>query len=469
MSHTFVPQELGSPERLRALERTGVFDSRNDRAFDRLTSLVTSVLDVPIALVTFVGDEGQVFKSCVGLPGPWQSRRGTPLSHSFCRHAVTAGKPLVVEDAREHSALRQNAAIEDLGAIAYAGIPLITDDGYALGTLSAIDTKPRAWSETDVTTLSALADSVMSEIQLAAANRASVRAHAREAARRRVLERIAADAPLAESLGMLARGVEEQARDVRGVITLFDDGHLQAGSLDPEDRARHSQRTELIAFTPIRGGGGEALGIFCLFADESRVPTPEELALVEEAASISAIAIERTKRSRDLKHLAMHDRLTGLPNRALLDDRLSHALLSARRRSTKLAVVFIDLDGFKAVNDKFGHGAGDEVLVEAGSRIARAVRSNDTAARYGGDEFVVLCEDVGTEEQANEITRRIVDAFEVPFAIAGENHVVSASTGLAMGDKFVEPDELIAAADRAMYAAKHEAGAIRRRQLTAVS
>jgi GAF domain-containing protein len=155
-----------APARLRELHRTRLLDSPADESFDRLTRLTSTVLNVPIALVSLVDDDRQFFKSCLGLPQPWASQRQTPLSHSFCQHVVESGQPLVISDAREHPVLRDNPAIRDLGVIAYAGAPLITPSGDVLGTLCAIDHQPRHWTPEQVEILRNLAGSVLSEIKL---------------------------------------------------------------------------------------------------------------------------------------------------------------------------------------------------------------------------------------------------------------------------------------------------------------
>ena len=141
-------------------------DSEAEEAFDRLTRLATRALGVPVALVSLVDKDRQFFKSSAGLPEPWASSRETPLSHSFCRHVVDSGEPLILADAREHPLVRENGAVGELGVIAYAGIPLITADGHVLGSFCAIDTKPREWSENDIDILTDLAASAMAEISL---------------------------------------------------------------------------------------------------------------------------------------------------------------------------------------------------------------------------------------------------------------------------------------------------------------
>jgi hypothetical protein len=160
------------PGRVGALEATGLLDSDVDPAFDRHARLAAQVLNAPVALVSLVAADRQFFKSCLGLPEPWAAKRGTPLSHSFCQHAVASRLPLIVDDAREHELLRDNLAIRDMGVVAYAGIPLIDADENALGTLCVIDSRPRHWTTHQVQLLEDLAASVVTEISLAREARA---------------------------------------------------------------------------------------------------------------------------------------------------------------------------------------------------------------------------------------------------------------------------------------------------------
>jgi GAF domain-containing protein len=163
-------------ERLEALHATGLLDSDVSPSFDRLARLAAHVLHAPVALVSLVDSDRQFFKSCLGLPEPWASRRESPLTHSFCQHAVATREPLLVSDARDHPVLRDNLAIRDMGVIAYAGIPLINADGHALGTLCVIDSQPRHWTTHQIQLLSDLAASVVTEISLARAAAKSDRA-----------------------------------------------------------------------------------------------------------------------------------------------------------------------------------------------------------------------------------------------------------------------------------------------------
>jgi len=156
--------------RLAALQATGLLDSPPEEPFDRLATLAAKLLNTPVALISLVDEERQFFKSSHGLAEPWSSARETPLSHSFCRHALHAGDPLVIEDACSHPLVRGNPAITELKARAYAGAPLITDEGHALGTLCVLDEQPRSWTSDQIDTLSTLAAAVMSEIELSRRN-----------------------------------------------------------------------------------------------------------------------------------------------------------------------------------------------------------------------------------------------------------------------------------------------------------
>ena len=157
---------LVDPARLAALHAVALLDTPTEEAFDRLSRLAAHFVKAPVALVSLVDANRQFFKSCIGLPEPWRSRRETPLSHSFCQHNRVAGHPLLIEDARTHFLVKDNLAIVDLNVIAYLGIPLVTSDGYVLGSFCVIDSKIRNWGKEDVSVIKDLAAAVMTEIQL---------------------------------------------------------------------------------------------------------------------------------------------------------------------------------------------------------------------------------------------------------------------------------------------------------------
>jgi hypothetical protein len=171
--HVAVDSVLDDVSRLKALHETQLMDSAPEESFDRLAKLAAKMLHAPVALISLVDEERQFFKSCFGLAEPWNSARETPLSHSFCRHALDSPEPLVIEDARTHPLVRDNLAIRDLDVVAYAGVPLITQSGDALGALCVIDHQPRSWTSDQIETLKTLTAAVVSEIELARARTAA--------------------------------------------------------------------------------------------------------------------------------------------------------------------------------------------------------------------------------------------------------------------------------------------------------
>ncbi len=159
------------------------------------------------------------------------------------------------------------------------------------------------------------------------------------------------------------------------------------------------------------------------------------------------------------EHQALHDALTGLPNRRLLTNRMYDALARANRTGLLIAVLFLDLDGFKPVNDRYGHAAGDEVLRATAHRLTTVVRTTDVVARLGGDEFVVVLEDAGSMASVSEGAQRIIDSVAIPVQVGTEVVSVRPSIGIAFGDgraRQATPEALVHAADAAMYVAKRQ-------------
>jgi PAS domain S-box-containing protein len=275
--------------------------------------------------------------------------------------------------------------------------------------------------------------------------------------------------------------------------TRFEGGYAQAASnVHADDRAavdaameacRTTEETVRFRYRVARAGDG-----VLRWFDSSARGVREDGRLVRLVGAVADIT-DIVQAQEQLTHDALHDSLTGLPNRALLLDRLDAALVRSERSRREIAVLFCDLDGFKSVNDTAGHAAGDEVLVETATRLAAVVRAGDTVARVGGDEFVLVVEpwnrDGGTDrgrpldrvadqdravdrDWALEVGRRIVEAVRVPFRVHGGQYPVTASVGVAFpplpapdgrgvaGDAVTrDAGAILEAADAAMYLAKH--------------
>jgi diguanylate cyclase (GGDEF)-like protein len=204
---------------------------------------------------------------------------------------------------------------------------------------------------------------------------------------------------------------------------------------------------------PIRAKG-EPYGVLGVQTREQRDFSAEDVSFMQAISNVLANAIDRRAAEDRTRWEALHDPLTGLANRNLFLDRLGHALAQAQRRSMALAVLFLDLDQFKLVNDSLGHAAGDELLAAVAPRLADALRPGDTVARFGGDEFAVLAEDVTTPDDATLIAERIGAAFAMPFTLRSREHYVSASIGISIGIGGEAPEALIRDADAALYRAK---------------
>lgn len=172
-------------------------------------------------------------------------------------------------------------------------------------------------------------------------------------------------------------------------------------------------------------------------------------------ARLAGIAIERGASDDKIRYLAHYDGLTGLPNRFLFNEYLTLALRNARRSGKKFALLFVDLDKFKEINDTLGHAAGDLVLHEIATRMRNCLRNSDKIARMGGDEFYVLAEDLNDGYHAADIAHKLLNAASSPMQIGGEEHHLSASIGISIYPHDGQDSEtLLRNADYAMYRAK---------------
>jgi diguanylate cyclase (GGDEF)-like protein len=318
----------------------------------------------------------------------------------------------------------------------------------------------------------------------------------------KILEMIAVSAPLENVLDRLVRLIESQMAGIYGSILLLDaEGlhlrhgaapHLPKAYIDAVDGMRIGPRAgscgaaayrretiivadtaadplwrdyrELAASnglrscwsTPILSHHGAVLGTFAMYSKTVRQPTDAEAKLVDVATHIAGIAIERKRAEDRINFMANHDALTELPNRTLLKDRLTQAVLYAKRYDRWATVVFIDLDNFKFVNDSLGHNVGDELLKIVANRMVGCVRATDTVVRLGGDEFVILLFDQPKSADIISATlQKVRSAVAEPIRVKGHDLAITCSIGLAnYPNDGTDADTLLANADAAMYRAK---------------
>ncbi|MFV1985621.1 MAG: diguanylate cyclase domain-containing protein, partial [Thiohalomonadales bacterium] len=206
---------------------------------------------------------------------------------------------------------------------------------------------------------------------------------------------------------------------------------------------------------PIRNLNGDSIGSFALSSFEERTPSDFHKHLLATSSTLTSIVLNRHDEQMDLEFAAHHDALTNLPNRTLFLLRLNHAIEQAKRKNKKLALLFMDLDNFKVINDTQGHEAGDQVLKVAAQKMKDCVREADTLARLGGDEFVLLVDDVDDDVELRHIADKFLSAFETPIEISGKIYTLTTSIGISLYPADGKSaDMLLQTSDTAMYEAK---------------
>ena len=252
------------------------------------------------------------------------------------------------------------------------------------------------------------------------------------------------------ALNILRRQVEDQVRELAAADDLIHPNDVQKLHGFLEDVERQADTTPRVEW---RIHHADGTWIYTETVGNNLLDDPDVSGLVLNSQDIG----DRRALQDQLTYQAFHDPLTSLPNRALFMDRLEHALIRADRREQAVALVFLDLDNFKIVNDSLGHQAGDQMLIAAAERLLDCVRTEDTVARLGGDEFTILIEDVRGLDSALEVAERIALKLRSPFAVVGHEVFSTASIGIAVSGTGVESSaDLLRNADLAMYRAKSE-------------
>lgn len=450
-------------ERIAALRRYSVLDTPPERAYDDIVQLAKFVCDVPIALISLVDENRQWFKAKIGLDVCETAR-----NISFCTHALeNPGKAFIVSDAMQDERFANNPLVCSAPHIRfYAGIPLVDSDSMVLGTLCVIDHVPRVLSADQLSSLHSLASQIITRIEMA------YRVRQLEDSEIRFLKFMDCSPAIAFVKDEKGRYIYVnetfltrfglEMKDVLGK----DDFQLMPYAAARTTRAHDlkvltSQQTvslvEAIAENdsdptsywqvhkfPLHGQGligGVATDITALKHYEKK--------LVASQAALEASKRELQESLARLEILSTTDALTGLKNRRAINADLENEWAYAARYGTPLSVLMMDLDHFKRVNDTLGHQGGDELLKAVAEILTRHNRTNDSAARFGGEEFIAVLPN--TDERG---ARNLAERIRLEVESIG---VTTISIGVAArGALMNTPEDLVKAADNALYRAKRK-------------
>lgn len=399
------PLSSNEAVRIAALYQYEILDTSPEEAYNDLTRLAAHICNAPIAMIGFVDTNRQWFKSKVGLEAPQIER-----NKAFCAYTILQPDIFIVKDTSQDARFYENSLVTSKPKIRfYAGVPLITANNLALGTLCVMDYVARDLTTAQQQALQTLARQVMTQLEL----------------RRNVTA-------LKEAIAQRHRS-EEALRE-------SEERYCQLVELSPETIAVNS-KSQLEDVNAI----STKLLMRAKMAEIAKLELEKEIA-------------ERQRVENQLLHIALHDQLTGLPNRTLFIDRLKQAFEQAQRQDNYLfAVLFLDLDRFKVINDSLGHLQGDQLLREIAERLKACLRVTDTAARLGGDEFTILLEKLKDTNDALCISNRIQQVLSLPFNLDGQEVFTSASIGIAFSEiSYDKPEDLLRDADTAMYHAKSQ-------------
>ncbi|MBL8203959.1 MAG: EAL domain-containing protein [Blastocatellia bacterium] len=495
-----VPLPVNEDARLTALHQAHILDTEPEERFDRLTRLAAEICDVSMAAIYFVTADSCWPKSQFGC-----ALVEEPRSDSFAGWVIAGTEALIVPDARIDDRFKNNPLVtEGPQLVFYAGVPLITADGFAIGTLAVFDSNPCELEFAQIKLLQNLANLVMGQINLnglaealamatSECDQLKTRLSVNEKLLNRVEQHGTAQAQNIRALKEKLHELEAHSErfglisncsndgiwdwDLKSNKVFFDDrwkaiiGHEPqdelADSMDEWMDRIHADDLELFK-TEIEAS---LTGWTTVFKNEHRLQhrdgsyrwilsrgmtaRHEDGTVYRIAGSIIDITDSKGA-EQQLLHNAFHDVLTGLPNRALFMDRLKRSLNRAKYRPDYLfAALFLDLDRFKVINDSLGHQVGDELLVGIARRLEKCMRPGDMIARLGGDEFAVIIDNLKGSDDAIQAADRLHQEMSVPYLLSGREVYASASIGVALSHSHHEnAQDFLRAADTAMYHAK---------------
>lgn len=456
--------------RLAKLRSFAILDTPEEKEFDTIVALAQRLLGCPVVLVSLVDDHRQWFKARCGVDAT-----ETPRDIAFCAHAMLGPDIMVVEDATRDPRFADNPLVTGpLGIRFYAGVPLrpaapgFDDSLPGIGTLCVIDTKPRTLSDADMALLRELGALAAALIEARAAAATALRLSEEAADRAMMLDRQHRLLLQAERMAGIGSWRIELGDDkVEWSDQVFAIHGLPVGTppsleraLDfypEEDRARVTDligtaisRAEPFSLdSDLVAADGRLLRVRSLGEPEYRDGEP--VAIIGVFQDIT----DQHAREQQLRATASTDALTGLPNRACFETRLDAALLRAAACAEPLALLFLDLDGFKSVNDSFGHDAGDEVLRAMAASLRGRDFANAFAARLGGDEFVMLVTRPRDCANMRSFVSNLLRRLRYDVVRDGRLRRVSATVGAAfLEEGATNAAELMRRADLALYDAK---------------
>lgn len=452
------PLPANEQARLEVLRTYDILDTAQETAFDSMVHLASYICQTPIAAISLVDEHRQWFKAIAGLNAQETSR-----DVAFCAHAILQGETMIVPDATKDERFFDNPLVASGPNIRfYAGVPLVTTGGYRLGTLCVIDQVPRTLSPAQLDAIKVLADNVMAHLDLRLSH-SHIRKYVDDL-------QLAATIFQASSEAMIVTDTDNRIITVNPAFTTLtgysrDEVVGKTPSLLKSDKQSPEFYQEMWRSLDAKGHWdgevwnlrkngelyAEWLSINVIYNDDGS--TRLHVAIFSDIT-------EKKQADELILSYANYDQLTHLPNRRLFRDRLAQSIKLAHRSKNAFALMFIDLDRFKEINDTLGHDTGDKLLKEAAARISQCVREMDTVARMGGDEFTVILSQITDPVYAGKVAKAIIAELTGPFVIEGTEINISASIGIAIyPTDGIDFEQLIKYADTAMYAAKNGGGA----------
>lgn len=454
--------------RLEAVRNLEVLDTANESDFDDLVGLAAMIFEVPISTVTILDSRRQWFKAAVGL-----TVKETARDISFCTHAIQQYDPLIVPDTKYDPRFAKNPLVINEPHLAfYAGVPLRTSDDLAVGTFCIMDTTPKQLSTHQVGILKILANQAIKLLELRIE---------RNKYRDLVIEKELINKQLDESKQRWQFALEGSGDgvwdwDIENNHCFYSTKWKEMLGYADDNLPNNPETWLSLIHKEDLPKVKQKLNDY--FSNNSFEYKFEHRVLCKDQTYkwilTRGMVVERGISGQPKRMVGTHtdisnrkqteeiiwrqanfDSLTGLPNRRMFFDRLNEEVKRASRAKQMFALMFIDLDGFKVVNDHFGHKSGDNLLIQVAQRVSLCIRESDTFARLGGDEFTVILSGLKSMDAISDMSEKILNTINMPYQLETHQATISASIGLSVyPNHSIDMDTLISLADAAMYEAK---------------